>query len=72
MVLKEYMLSPGGGGDDEGVGFRQTEEEVVGGLGTVVLKPLRAREAMRKMFLKCMIDTEQAFNILILWLFWKF
>jgi len=36
-----------------------------------ILRPLKAREAMRMMFLKCMVDTEQLFNVIIIWSFSK-
>jgi hypothetical protein len=59
------ILCPGGGGE-EGVSVGQTGQVVVDGLGTAVLKPLRAREAVGMMFLKYMIDTEKVSNITIL------
>jgi hypothetical protein len=39
--------------------------------GIAMLRPLKVREAMRMMFLKYMVDTEQLFNVIILWSFSK-
>jgi hypothetical protein len=64
---KGDLLSPGGGGEDVGVGWGQTGQVMVvlEGLATAVLKLLRAREVMRMMVLKYMVNTEQVVNTTI-------